>query len=303
MKNIHILPTENKWSRLYFNINDREYQICENEKTSTVLKPNRHIYITSDEEIKEGDYILIHGHYRYGKHVTKVIKITDTYEVIEGGNHSKKVCQKIIITTDQHLIKDGVQAIDDEFLEWFVKNPSCEEVEIANDLKYFNVDELRERHLKGLPHLYSESIGYKIIIPQEELKQIKCYCGHTSYCDCSPLEEPKQETLEQIDQNNPITRGSTALVKQETLEEREPYWDLVDKKAEQNNTIDLDAYAKGVQDGAKWQMDKQDSFTISFVEWLNEIQSFHSGENAYYFQGKWYSYKEILEFYKNMFPR
>ena len=51
-----------------------------------------------------------------------------------------------------------------------------------------------------------------------------------------------------------------ALVKknkeQETLEEREPYWDLVDAKAEQNNTIDLDAYAKGVQDGAKWQQEK-----------------------------------------------
>ena len=39
----------------------------------------------------------------------------------------------------------------------------------------------------------------------------------------------------------------------ETLEEREPYWDLIDKKAEQNNRIDLDAYANGVQDGAKWQ--------------------------------------------------
>jgi hypothetical protein len=31
-----------------------------------------------------------------------------------------------------------------------------------------------------------------------EPKQIKCYCGHTSYCDCSPLEEPKQETLEEF---------------------------------------------------------------------------------------------------------
>jgi hypothetical protein len=37
---------------------------------------------------------------------------------------------KIILTTDQDLIKDGVQAIDDEFLEWFVNNTSCEEVEI-----------------------------------------------------------------------------------------------------------------------------------------------------------------------------
>ena len=34
--------------------------------------------------------------------------------------------KKIILTTDQDLIKDGVQAIDDEFLEWFVKNPSCQ---------------------------------------------------------------------------------------------------------------------------------------------------------------------------------
>ena len=33
-------------------------------------------------------------------------------------------------------------------------------------------------------------------------------------------------------------------------------WDLVDAKAEQNNTIDLDAYAKGVQDGAKWQQER-----------------------------------------------
>jgi hypothetical protein len=31
----------------------------------------------------------------------------------------------IILTTDGDLIDDGVQAIDDEFLEWFVKNPIC----------------------------------------------------------------------------------------------------------------------------------------------------------------------------------
>jgi hypothetical protein len=42
----------------------------------------------------------------------------------------------------------------------------------------------------------------------------------------------------------------------EPKQEREPYWDLVDKKAEQNNTIDLDAYAKGIQDGAKWQQER-----------------------------------------------
>ena len=36
---------------------------------------------------------------------------------------------------------------------------------------------------------------------KEEPKQIKCYCGHTNYCDCSPLEEPKQETLEEAAEN------------------------------------------------------------------------------------------------------
>jgi len=35
------------------------------------------------------------------------------------------------------------------------------------------------------------------MVEQEKPKQIKCYCGHTDYCDCGPLEEPKQETLEQ----------------------------------------------------------------------------------------------------------
>jgi hypothetical protein len=30
-----------------------------------------------------------------------------------------------------------------------------------------------------------------------EPNHIKCYCGHTSYCDCSPIDEAKQETLEE----------------------------------------------------------------------------------------------------------
>ena len=114
-------------------------------------------------------------------------------------------CKKIILTTDQDLIKEGVQAIDDEFLEWFVKNPSCEWVEIE---KMFNVVQFTSREFI-----------YKIIIPKEE--QTKCYCGHTTYCDCGleeynpitkqkidmskytagfdPYEEPKQETtLEEV---------------------------------------------------------------------------------------------------------
>ena len=59
---------------------------------------------------------------------------------------------KIILTTNKLLIKDGVQQIDDEFLEWFVKNSSCESVEIR-----YTVD------------FNSKAV---IIIPKEEPKQV-----------------------------------------------------------------------------------------------------------------------------------
>ena len=45
-----------------------------------------------------------------------------------GAQYSSKQ-NVIILTTDQDLIADGIQSIDDEFLEWFVKNPSCEYVD------------------------------------------------------------------------------------------------------------------------------------------------------------------------------
>jgi hypothetical protein len=63
--------------------------------------------------------------------------------------------KKIILTTDQDLIKDGVQDIDDDFLEWFVKNPSCEKVEVKCYSKFNDGD----------------FTDYKIIIPKEEPKQ------------------------------------------------------------------------------------------------------------------------------------
>jgi hypothetical protein len=40
-----------------------------------------------------------------------------------------------------------------------------------------------------------------IMKSDEELglyEQTKCYCGHTTYCDCGPLEEPKQECPKSI---------------------------------------------------------------------------------------------------------
>ena len=116
---------------------------------------NRNIYITSDEEIGEGDWYYTE---RFGigiaknEGVSKIERTIDSYK-------------KIILTTDPNLIADGVQAIDDEFLEWFVKNPTCEFVDILKDkcldtsLMCDCVDEP------------CRNKGYKIIIPQEKPKQ------------------------------------------------------------------------------------------------------------------------------------
>ena len=97
--------------------------------------------------------------------------------------------KKIILTTDQDLIKDGVQAIDDEFLEWFVKNPSCESVETIYGL--FNPMG-RQVDPNNLGQNHSQCIWkHKIIIPKEE---------------------PKQETLEEAADSyssNPIFRMGT----------------------------------------------------------------------------------------------
>ena len=140
MKNLFLLPTE-KPSRLSF-VGDRSSDVkdklvifnTEGEGSTT-----HHIYITSDEEIKEGDWCLD----------------LDTSKVFKLGNWHTNRAKKIILTTDPDLISDGVQSIDDEFLEWFVKNPSCEKVEVKKGFE------------DGTAWGYN-FLDYKIIIPQEE---------------------------------------------------------------------------------------------------------------------------------------
>jgi hypothetical protein len=148
----------------------------------------QHIYITSDEEIKGCDWYLVIG--GIGLEV-------NTCHKSNGDTPINNWLKKIILTTDTQLIKDGIQPIDNEFLEWFVKNPSCERVEIES------------WQTKG-----EWDIDYKIIIPKDEAKeraknymslkgalepnQIKCYCGHTTMCDCGTLDEPRKETLEEF---------------------------------------------------------------------------------------------------------
>ncbi len=148
MKNIHILPT-NKPSRLAFDLDENFYlkskepQLFEFQN----LVQNRELYITNEEEIKESGWY---------EHNGVIFRADDVFDDGNNPNNSNpKVTDfnhKIILTTDQDLIKDGVQSIDDEFLEWFVKNSSCKRVEIR-----YTVD------------FNSKAV---IIIPKEEPKQV-----------------------------------------------------------------------------------------------------------------------------------
>jgi hypothetical protein len=150
MKNIHILPTTQP-SRLCIDNSCNELNYSEKEGLNSKHITNQHIYITSNKEIEEGDWFIDNNN-----------SLKRSYKLSHVQFANPK---KIILTTDPTLIADGVQAIDDEFLEWFVKNPTCEFVEVE-ERRHFEADKSkRVNPLNGVYYLH------KIIIPQEETKQ------------------------------------------------------------------------------------------------------------------------------------
>jgi hypothetical protein len=172
MKNIHVLPTD-KPSNLLLCIKDYiehkntpaenfdkkgNFRLGFGKYTNTEFYQFKNIYITSDEEIKEGDWY-------YDTTVNVIFKNDKIF--LNGFGY-----KKIILTTNQDLIADGVQAIDDEFLEWFVKDPSFEFVEVKRK-KHFELD--KSKRINPLNGFY---YSCKIIIPKEE--------------------EPKQKTFEEV---------------------------------------------------------------------------------------------------------
>jgi hypothetical protein len=158
MKNIHILET-NQPSRLHL-IEDK--LLLTTKCSIGVCDTEVHLYITSDEEIKEGDVVL------FNNIETVICTYSNNGEFLFSGdltsssNHHFSNFKKIILTTDSTLITDGVQAIDDTFLDWLVQNPSCEFIPIITTI-------------------VSNSIIYKTNIGAESFRK-----------------EPKQETLEEV---------------------------------------------------------------------------------------------------------
>ena len=164
MKNIHILPTD-KQSKLFKLAGD----LYLHEEFGTDPKRAQNIYIIFDEEIKEGDVVKIPCGVGKVKELTwkfgndnpsYIIEDIFIYKLRYGQKEGElqinsfryEDVKKIVITTDQDLIDDGVQAIDDEFLEWFVKNSNCEEIEVV-DVRSLGV--------------YGSYYPYKINIPKK----------------------------------------------------------------------------------------------------------------------------------------
>jgi hypothetical protein len=185
MKNIHVLPTE-KPSRLVLSNNNILTVIKESNYNFSHIK-SVHIYITSDEEIKEGDWVIANGGIRFVASINNYKSKTFTDDGTISKQAPSSYChlkhyKKIILTTDQDLIKDGVQAIDDDFLEWFVKNPSCEEVGLERE------------HDDTVPYLKMRYVKpYKIIIPQEEPNPFELPKALPDDVFFKSLEEHKQD--------------------------------------------------------------------------------------------------------------
>jgi hypothetical protein len=207
MKNIHVIATD-KTSKLQLNVNTKKLILFDNIQSNneSVHLTTQHIYITSDEEIKEGDWF--YNTISLKPEPFKACENGDRYVNCSRYSHNRIDCKKIILTTDQDLIKDGVQSIDDKFLEWFVKNPSCEEVEtyslgVKNQLTgesghyKYEIIIPKEEPIHLLSNNGRALFGYKTIIQKEE----QCTCKeHDPYCcqihgNCPTCvkEEPKQE--------------------------------------------------------------------------------------------------------------
>ena len=152
MKNIYLIPTDKPTVLGRFIDTSNLFLRTDND---IPRGESVELYITSDEEIKDRNCWVTNGE--------DVFKPLDDYSL----EYANRYWKKIILTTDQELIKNGVQAIDNEFLGWFVNNPSCEEVEVSYEV---------------LNPFQSIDKGYVLRLPDI----------------ANVLEEPNQETLEEV---------------------------------------------------------------------------------------------------------
>jgi hypothetical protein len=262
MKNVHVLPTD-KPSRLRYFDSKLEIMSLIPKKSDIVFQ---HIYITNNEEIKEGDWFYVKTPDIYGGNIiAKSLGnsngcwadniLTETTD--EKGYHPSH-CVKIILTTDTDLIKDGVQAIDDDFLQWFVRNSTCESVDVKTSGGRYSYD------MGGNIWI---PITYKIIIPQEEPKCLydtpksceNSQCRVQNKCNGDRV-KPKQETLEEAAEDNAKKVGHYA-----------GYQDFISGAKWQAERMYSEEEVKQIAEEVRWQaIGNPLEFTKNFNKWFEQ---------------------------------
>jgi hypothetical protein len=212
MKNIHVLPTKNPGKEYVLGKCIKELsdvKIGELVRTFYMMLDEeyfepQHIYITSDEEIDREPG----AHWCIDSHNNKLVLCQKGLPA-----YHYKYYKKIIMSTDQSISvlcgcgkncgakESGIQDIDNEFLEWFVKNSDYEFVNVVYGLynpmgRLVDLEKVSENHSQC-------TWKYKIIIPKEDL-------GYTTKMGVEVNDEMvrktmipkeyfgKQETIEEI---------------------------------------------------------------------------------------------------------
>jgi hypothetical protein len=142
MKNIFLSPTEQP-SKLV--LREVDNKLVLHTPITRWHGVNQYVYITSDEEIREDDWYMT----RDGKPKRELFNL--------------KRKGRVILTTNPSLIEDGVQDIDDTFIEWLVKNPTREFVHVEKGFS------------DGTDYGFN-FIDYQIVLPKTSpANPTKCY--------------------------------------------------------------------------------------------------------------------------------
>lgn len=229
MKNLHLLQidTTSKLVKIYNDVNRETFTLKLDVEVNDSFKEYVNVYITSDEEIKEGDVVKIpcgvgkvkELFWKFGNdNPSYIVEDIFIYKLRYGQKEGElqinsfryEDVKKITLTTDQDLINDGIQAIDDEFLEWFVKNPSCEFVMTIPDV--IGLRDVFQPTGKDL---------YKIIIPKEETKPKTMLESLQEYFKNTPKEKVLEDwnEFQHLDEEGITVKEFLENQKQETLEE------------------------------------------------------------------------------------
>jgi hypothetical protein len=233
MRNLYLLETP-KPSRLH--LGKSGLVLCDLVFNPTTIN-SQHVYITSDEKLKAGEYCITFGS----------DKCKGQLDTFQSNVRYSRNPRKIILTTDPDLIKDGVQELDDEFLQWFVNNSSCEKVEVELIDTFKKTNEVYVDEITG-GNYYEIIKKYKIIIPKEETKQETRVFGTKEDKPIQVGQPDKQERT-----------GSLVECIQNIINDQLKVISEIEKYA--------------LEEPDKWSLEKAKEFALNYFKKSNEVPS------------------------------